>query len=60
MTSEPMKMFRGQSKAVWKEQFRTAGWPEEAADAMARWLTAGKNQPPPDFAEVARLAADMA
>lgn len=60
MASEPAKLFRGQSKAVWKEKFQISGWPAEAADVVAEWLTTGKNDPPPDFTTLVRLAADAA
>ncbi|OHV24917.1 hypothetical protein EOS93_25335 [Rhizobium sp. RMa-01] len=49
-----LKLFRGFSKAVWEKRFQDAGWPAEAADYMALWLTIGGNDPPPpDFAEIA-------
>jgi len=58
MDREPMKMFRGKSKWLVKEHFRISGWPEEAAELMAHWLTYGQGEPPPEFAEVVRLAVN--
>ncbi|MGZ2448317.1 hypothetical protein ACVIRO_001071 [Rhizobium ruizarguesonis] len=49
------KLFRGLSKDVWKERFQDSGWPTEAADCMALWLTIGTKDPPPGFGEIADM-----
>ncbi|WP_165421808.1 hypothetical protein [Rhizobium ruizarguesonis] len=45
-------LFRGLSAAVWRERFEAAGWPKEAADHMALWLTIGAKDPPPEWQEI--------
>lgn len=37
-----MKLFRGLSTDVWRKRLQSVGWPPEAADSMALWLTEGK------------------
>lgn len=53
-----MKLFRGVSAQVWRQRFEQAGWPREAADRIAMWLTAGVNEPPPGWAEILDKAKD--